>query len=321
MFRIDDATATPSLPTPEAAGTEGYFTEGNPVTGEKATDVRASWLNMVQEEIRSVVVAGGLTPSKTTYNQVLTAIEKLIETGAYNYAADTGSGNSYVIAMAPVLLAQVPGMPVWFAPGSDNTGASTITVNALAAADIKYRGAALLPGRLRANAPACIMWTGTYFELLTPCQPAGQILWHAGTTAPAGAIKLNGAAISRTTYASLWACAQAASSVVSEATWTAGSSGCFSVGDGATTFRVPDLRGEFLRGLDDGRGVDAARVLGVRQSQDVQPHTHPINYGEAGSITAGFGLYDTSSGIANIGASTGAETRPRNIAYLACITY
>ncbi|MFM0002749.1 hypothetical protein PQR57_17145 [Paraburkholderia dipogonis] len=82
MFRIDDATAASSLPTPEAAGTEGYFTEGNPATGTPATLERASWFNMVQEELRAIVVAGGLTPSKTTYTQVRDAILQLIQGGA-----------------------------------------------------------------------------------------------------------------------------------------------------------------------------------------------------------------------------------------------
>lgn len=75
MFRIDDPTAAAALPTPEAAGTEGYFTEGNPATSTPATNVRASFLNMLMEEVRNVVVAGALTPSKTTYNQLLNAIK------------------------------------------------------------------------------------------------------------------------------------------------------------------------------------------------------------------------------------------------------
>ncbi|WP_052131841.1 hypothetical protein [Caballeronia zhejiangensis] len=77
MFRIDDPTAATTLPTPEAAGTEGYFTEGNPTSGTPATIVRGSWMNMIQEELRAVVVAGGLTPSKTTYTQVRDAIKAI----------------------------------------------------------------------------------------------------------------------------------------------------------------------------------------------------------------------------------------------------
>ncbi|MCA8045466.1 gp53-like domain-containing protein [Burkholderia arboris] len=77
MFRIDDATAASSLPTPETAGAEGYFTEGDPVAGLPATNVRGSWLNMIQEELRAVVVAAGMTPSKTNYTQVRDAIAAL----------------------------------------------------------------------------------------------------------------------------------------------------------------------------------------------------------------------------------------------------
>lgn len=93
MFRIDDPTAATSLPTPEAAGTEGYFTEGNPTAGTPATNVRGSWLNMIQEELRAVVVAGGLTPSKTTYTQVRDAIKayvgggRLLRTSVYTLVA------------------------------------------------------------------------------------------------------------------------------------------------------------------------------------------------------------------------------------------
>lgn len=107
MFRIDDPTAATSLPTPEAAGTEGYFTEGNPTAGTPATNVRGSWLNMIQEELRAVVVAGGLTPSKTTYTQVRDAIKayvgggRLLRTSVYtlvtgvqNVSVDGGTPTS-----------------------------------------------------------------------------------------------------------------------------------------------------------------------------------------------------------------------------------
>lgn len=77
MYRIDDPSASATLPTPEAALTEGYWTEGNPGTGTPATLERASWFNMIQEELRAIVIAGGLTPSKTTYTQVRDAIQKM----------------------------------------------------------------------------------------------------------------------------------------------------------------------------------------------------------------------------------------------------
>jgi hypothetical protein len=81
MYRIDDPTAAATLPTPEAALTEGYWTEGNPGSGIPATLERASWFNMIQEELRNVVLAGGLTPSKTTYTQLRDAINAYIGKG------------------------------------------------------------------------------------------------------------------------------------------------------------------------------------------------------------------------------------------------
>ncbi|MFM0173185.1 hypothetical protein PQR33_28110 [Paraburkholderia sediminicola] len=82
MFLTDQTTAAPTLPTPAAAGTPGYFTNGNPGTGVPATIVDADWLNMLQLELLGVVTAGGLTPSKTTYTQVRDAILQLIQGGA-----------------------------------------------------------------------------------------------------------------------------------------------------------------------------------------------------------------------------------------------
>jgi len=107
----------------------------------------------------------------------------------------------------------------------------------------------------------------------------------AGTSAP-GWIKANGALVSRTTYAALFAYASA-QGLVSEAQWTTDSSGRFSVGDGSTTFRLPDTRGVFLRGLDESRGLDASRAIGTYQDQANAPHVHGVtdpshNHGDPG---------------------------------------
>lgn len=82
MFQTDQPTAVSALPTPASAGTPGFFTGGNPVSGQPATLVDADWLNMLQTELINVVAAGGLTPSKTTYTQVRDAIKELIQGGA-----------------------------------------------------------------------------------------------------------------------------------------------------------------------------------------------------------------------------------------------
>jgi microcystin-dependent protein len=155
----------------------------------------------------------------------------------------------------------------------------------------------------------------------------GAVAYFPATAAPAGWLKANGALISRTTYADLWAFAQASGNIVSDATWTGGSDrGAFSQGDGSTTFRVPDLRGEFLRGWDDGRGVDSGRAVGTFQGQDIQSHAHTqrgVNQVSTagGDITSGTNTGTPANHSVSTASTGGAETRPRNVALLACIRF
>ena len=132
--------------------------------------------------------------------------------------------------------------------------------------------------------------------------PAGMVQAYAGSAAPTGWLKCNGAAISRTTYAALF----------SAIGTTYGS------GDGSSTFNVPDLRGEFVRGWDDSRGVDSGRSLGSFQADEFKSHTHTFsgvtNSGGSGSSSRQ-GVQTTRT----TNATGGNETRPRNIAMLYCI--
>lgn len=94
-------------------------------------------------------------------------------------------------------------------------------------------------------------------------------------------------------------------------------------GDGSTTFNVPDLRGYFVRGVDDGvAGVDpdAPRQCGDVQLDKFKEHNH-FN----GTAVAGFtaGASSTTIALTAVGTSSagdvipdegGAETRPANVA-------
>lgn len=83
---------------------------------------------------------------------------------------------------------------------------------------------------------------------------------------------------------------------------------------------VPDLRGEFIRGWDNGRGVDSGRAIGTAQDQAIQSHTHTV---AAASGAGGTYAYQWTQGGAlsgsNAQASGGPETRPRNVAMMYCI--
>lgn len=157
--------------------------------------------------------------------------------------------------------------------------------------------------------------------LIATAFPTGAVLPVAQSTAPTGFLKADGSAVSRTTYADLFTAIGT----------TYGS------GDGSTTFNVPDLRGEFVRGFDDSRGVDSGRSLGSSQTDAFQGHYHKLTSEDGaqvdiGNITMGSGgsgrnvnagtvdavreaLTDGTNGTPRIAA----ETRPRNIALLYCI--
>lgn len=107
--------------------------------------------------------------------------------------------------------------------------------------------------------------------------PAGIIVWLPGTFALPLTLKCNGALLSRATYARLWTYATGSGNVAaSDALW-AGATGMFSPGDGATTFRVPDLRGYSFRAWDDGRGIDAGRIIGSMQADQNVSHAHGVS--------------------------------------------
>ena len=80
MFKIDSQAAVPvadALDAPVPGG--GYFTDGNPQTATPATVVSSNWLNAVQDEIVNVILAAGIALVKGTNNQLLLAIQYLIE--------------------------------------------------------------------------------------------------------------------------------------------------------------------------------------------------------------------------------------------------
>lgn len=145
--------------------------------------------------------------------------------------------------------------------------------------------------------------------------PAGMVAHFARSTPPTGWLKANGAAVSRTAYAGLFAAIGTT----------------FGVGDGFNTFNVPDLRGEFIRGWDDGRNVDTSRVFGSYQADDLGAHKHGLPAGNSNTGTTvnipdslwQKSLADSSAagGTAETFSTNGKETRPRNRAMLACIKF
>ena len=145
-------------------------------------------------------------------------------------------------------------------------------------------------------------------------QPPGNVGHTACAAPPTGWLAANGAAVSRTVYAALFAAIGTT----------------YGAGDGVATFNVPDLRGLFIRSLDAGRGVDTARALGSFQSDMNASHTHAISGVRGYNIS----INDVRGGVlppnnpsfgaaysVSTDSSGGSESRPKNIALLAIIKY
>lgn len=157
--------------------------------------------------------------------------------------------------------------------------------------------------------------------------PAGTVIMHAASTPPSGWLECNGSAVSRVGQAALFA--------IIGTTW--------GVGDGSTTFNLPDFRGYAPRGWDNARGIDPARTFASTQADGLKTHTHVQNAhthtdaghihsgsmvdglvgASGGAVNAGLSAVSTGTGFANISSTTavnqatgGAETVMKNISCL-----
>lgn len=138
--------------------------------------------------------------------------------------------------------------------------------------------------------------------------PPGTVIHFAASSAPSGYLKANGAAISRSAYADLFAAIGTT----------------FGTGDGVLTFNLPDLRSEFIRGWADGRD-GSVRTIGSWEDSDNRSHNHSMSMYWISSDTGGsYSRGQSSSGGQGARATTSTgdtEARPRNVALLACVKY
>jgi microcystin-dependent protein len=168
------------------------------------------------------------------------------------YAADSGAANAYVGTFTPSIAAAggwAAGLMFRIKIANANTGASTINADAHGLVNlVNPAGGALSVGQLAVGQVALCTFDGTSVQVsnLQPTSNAvpGTINMWATESAPSWGLECNGAAVSRSTYARLYG-------IIST---------MYGVGDGSTTFNLPDLRGTFVRGWDHAAGVDADRL-------------------------------------------------------------
>lgn len=273
--------------------------------------------------IAGVLSSMGATPDNTDDvvgdSQYIRALKSMMSGGAQTYV-DNGTGSNYQLSASygEPITSLFNGFTVRFFANSDSQASASINVSDIGNKPIKLTsGAAIKAQSIRAGELVELMYklSNDAFVLISTdyTEGVGKLIWgSSATVAPESrCIKANGASISRTTYAALFAKMGTV----------------FGSGNGSTTFNLPDLRGEFVRGWDDGRGVDSGRSFGTFQSDELKSHTHNVKT-NAGD-TAGDGNFidscddPTPAGSNNDAAlaTGGNETRPRNIALTPWIKY
>lgn len=251
---------------------------------------------------------------------------------------DTGAVNAYAFTINdPTVTAYKAGQKFQFIPANTNTGAATLDINGIGAPAILKSGTSgptpLVGNELVVGNIVEVEYDGTEFQVIAGLAPpsvatgipTGTIASFSITTPPTGWLVCDGSAVSRSTYAALFA--------VIGTTW--------GNGDGSTTFNLPDTRGYFLRGYDNGAGRDPGRVFASGQADAFQGHYHTFT-GNAGQGVVAFQNGASGPGAWSGGAQsftftpgvtspitdgvngvprTAAETRPINIALNYIIKY
>lgn len=170
----------------------------------------------------------------------------------------------------------------------------------------------------------------------------GIVSYFPTATAPEGWLILNGQEVSRTTYSDLWTFAQNSGNLVtSDTLWSLNRRyGSFSSGITSGMFRLPDLRGHFLRGSGATDGASSG-VLGQQQTQDWKTwtwqsdytpnsyqgigYTHaPVTIPKDGNLSSPplfGGKWELAANALRARWDTTSEVRPVNVALLPCIKY
>ena len=199
-------------------------------------------------------------------------------TPVYVGGTTTGAANAQVLAtVVPSNFALTNNLRVTFQCGFTNTNTWTLNVNSTGVKNVFRKTqlgiSAAVGGECITGHPTTVVWDGTEYVIDGPIRVVGAIVDYGGSTAPPGALLTDGSAIARTgQFADLFT--------------VIGTN--FGVGNGVTTYNVPDTRGRAIAGIDTNQGGFANRVtnaisgitattLGaVGGDQSLQAHSHTI---------------------------------------------
>lgn len=216
-------------------------------------------------------------PPSTVNNSARSMMQRIKEyvTDIGGVAKAEGTPNLLTVTVKSPFTKYIDGIRIAIRATNTNTGPASLNVNAIGAKPIYCVGhAGVVPvgaGQIQAGGIYDLVYSAALADnaggwfLVHPTQgqalPSGIIFSVAAPIVPAECLYCNGQTVSRTEQARLFS--------VIGTRWGAG--------DGWSTFNVPDLRGVFPRGWDDGRGVDPGRVFGSYQGSQNLWHGHSFS--------------------------------------------
>ena len=362
--------------TPGVGLVDGLFVDENPTNGQPGSLIPAAWANALMAELLGVIKGAGMVPDEDDNAQLLRAIQSMalsdfkksvrcattgpialsglqtiddvqLSAGDRVLVKNQASASQnwiYVVSAGAWVRAQDADKGAECAPGHliPVQGGTTnkLTVWQLTNTETPVVGTTALTFRVVIGKQGTTLADYGIGDAYTKAQtysqaqvddllknvnaiPVGSILPMPKATVPAGFLELDGSAQSIAMYPDLAAYLGTTYSKGAEA---------------AGEFRLPDTRGEFLRGWDHGRGIDAGRALGSAQQDAMQGHWHNVVAGNTGSVKGLLGGNETagtnfmndiapSGGRVTSPASDGVngaprtanESRPRNLAVMWCI--
>lgn len=200
-----------------------------------------------------------------------------------------GTANALTLSYRPGVARYVNGMEFWFVAGAANTGPATLDAGAGPLALRKGNGTAdLASGDIRVNHVIGVKYDAggggrfrvvhPYLDATSEVEPTGTVKMYAGAAAPAGYLPCQGQAVSRTTYAALFA-------VIGTG---------FGAGDGSTTFNLPDLRDRVPMGASASRALGSTGGSLSATTASAGTHTHGASSSSAGAHSHGGGTGATT---------------------------
>lgn len=281
----------------------------------------ATWSDGFPNVTMQPIESGGLPPKGMDFNGILHALSASIvhqQKGGFfyydaNHARDIGGYHAGAILIAD------DNSKLFISVIDNNTNNPNQNINGwqiLAGAGVNVDTAAKLKKPCKID--------DVYFDGSQDIRimPAGAISYFAMPNPPTGWLVADGSPVPRDQYKDLFA-------VIGT---------FYGAGDGKTTFNIPDIRGEFIRSWDAGRGVDKNRMFGswqtgtpISHDDEALPEWFDVvamsysarSFGDewVGQLPVAFTSQPYAYTVAADRPQFFTMTRPRNIAYLSCIKY